>query len=50
MAEQKRDYYEVMGVQKGATDEEIKKACDIAQASEFINSQIDKYETQRIII
>ncbi len=26
MAEQKRDYYEVLGVQKGATDEEIKKA------------------------
>ncbi len=26
MAEQKRDYYEVLGVQKGATDAEIKKA------------------------
>lgn len=26
MAEQKRDYYEVLGVQKNATDEEIKKA------------------------
>jgi len=26
MAENKRDYYEVLGVQKGATDEEIKKA------------------------
>ena len=26
MAEQKRDYYEVLGLQKGATDEEIKKA------------------------
>ncbi|MCI8329277.1 MAG: molecular chaperone DnaJ [Oscillibacter sp.] len=26
MAEQKRDYYEVLGVGKGATDEEIKKA------------------------
>ena len=26
MAEQKRDYYEVLGVQKGATDPEIKKA------------------------
>ena len=26
MAEQKRDYYEVLGVQKGATDTEIKKA------------------------
>ena len=26
MAEEKRDYYEVLGIQKGATDEEIKKA------------------------
>jgi len=26
MAEQKRDYYEVLGVQKGATDAELKKA------------------------
>ena len=26
MAEQKRDYYEVLGVQKGATEAEIKKA------------------------
>ena len=26
MAENKRDYYEVLGVQKGASDEEIKKA------------------------
>ena len=26
MADQKRDYYEVLGVSKGATDEEIKKA------------------------
>ncbi len=26
MAENKRDYYEVLGLQKGATDEEIKKA------------------------
>lgn len=26
MAEQKRDYYEVLGVSKGATDEELKKA------------------------
>ena len=26
MADQKRDYYEVLGVQKGATDAEIKKA------------------------
>ena len=26
MADQKRDYYEVLGVQKGATDQEIKKA------------------------
>ena len=26
MAEQKRDYYEVLGIQKGATEEEIKKA------------------------
>ena len=25
-AENKRDYYEVLGVQKGATEEEIKKA------------------------
>ena len=26
MAEQKRDYYEVLGIQKGATDAEIKSA------------------------
>ena len=26
MADQKRDYYEVLGVQKGASDTEIKKA------------------------
>ena len=26
MAENKRDYYEVLGVQKNATDEELKKA------------------------
>ena len=26
MAEQKRDYYEVLGLKKGASEEEIKKA------------------------
>ena len=26
MAEQKRDYYEVLGLSKGASDDEIKKA------------------------
>ena len=26
MAEEKRDYYEVLGVQKGCTDDELKKA------------------------
>ena len=26
MAEEKRDYYEVLGLQKGASEEEIKKA------------------------
>ncbi|MCR5538761.1 MAG: DnaJ domain-containing protein, partial [Lachnospiraceae bacterium] len=26
MAEQKRDYYEVLGVEKNATDEDLKKA------------------------
>ena len=26
MAEQKRDYYEVLGVSKGASEDEIKKA------------------------
>ena len=26
MPEEKRDYYEVLGIQKGATEDEIKKA------------------------
>ena len=26
MAENKRDYYEVLGIKKGASDDEIKKA------------------------
>ena len=26
MAEQKRDYYEVLGISKGASEDEIKKA------------------------
>lgn len=30
---------------KDATDEEIEKACELAQASEFINGFIDKYDT-----
>ena len=29
MAEEKRDYYEVLGLQKGASEEEIKKAFKI---------------------
>ena len=39
----KKDYYEVLGVKKDASDEEIKRACVIAQADDYISSFEEGY-------
>ena len=41
----KKDYYEVLGINKNATDEELVKVCKLAQADEFINSFPNKYDS-----
>ena len=38
MAEQKRDYYEVLGMSKGASEEELKKALSRIKASEELEA------------
>ena len=38
------DPYQVLGVSRSASDEDIKKAADIAQASEFIEAYDDGYD------
>ena len=40
MAETKRDYYEVLGVSKNATDEELKKAME--EEAKIGNARIRK--------
>ena len=41
----KKDYYEILGVQKNATDEELVDACKKACADEFIQTFPDGYDT-----
>ena len=42
----KRDYYEVLGLSKGATDEEIKQAAHTANADTFIERLPQGYDTE----
>jgi len=40
-----RDPYEVLGVSRSASDEEIKRACEIACADAFVTAFPDGYDT-----
>ena len=43
MAESKRDYYEVLGVQKGCTDDELKKAYPSFDVKQYGFSRISSF-------
>ena len=50
MAQEKRDYYEVLGVSKTATDAEIKKAKQEASVAKALLQQEQKQLKQLILL